>query len=104
LDSREHWMRVMQGHAGANLTPLVASNRIGTEPGDNSEITFYGTSFIAGPQGEILQQASRDKQEILIQSFDLDAIRAQRASWGVFRDRRPEFYLPILSLDGQRGR
>ena len=104
LDSREHWMRVMQGHAGANLTPLVASNRIGTEQGDDSEITFYGTSFIAGPQGELLQEATRDKQEILIQSFDLDAIRAQRASWGVFRDRRPEFYLPILSLDGQRGR
>jgi N-carbamoylputrescine amidase len=103
IDSRLHWMRVMQGHAGANLVPLVASNRIGTEKGVNTEMTFYGTSFIAGPEGEAKQLASRDKEEILTQEFDLDSIRHKRSAWGVFRDRRPEFYLPLLSLDGQRG-
>lgn len=101
LDSRDHWMRVMQGHAGANLVPLVASNRIGTETGAGCSITFYGSSFIAGPQGELVAVAGRDEEAVLTASFDLDRIRAQRAAWGVFRDRRPELYHPLLSLDGR---
>src|SRR3954454_2760706 len=102
LDSRDHWQRVMQGHAGANLMPLVASNRIGVERGENSSITFYGSSFIAGPQGEKVVEAGRDKEAVLTATFDLDGLRAARASWGLFRDRRPELYRPILTLDGSR--
>lgn len=101
LDSRRHWQRVMQGHAGANLCPLVASNRIGREEAESCSITFYGSSFIAGPEGEMLQEASRDQEEILLQEFDLDALRRKRAGWGIFRDRRPDLYGPIASLDGK---
>lgn len=100
LDSQAHWTRVMQGHAGANLVPLVASNRIGTEDGERFSQTFYGSSFIAGPTGELVAQAGRTEEEVLVARFDLDAIRAQRASWGVFRDRRPDLYGPILTYDG----
>ena len=100
LDSKDHWQRTMQGHAAANVMPLVASNRIGTEPGDNSEITFYGSSFIAGPTGEKLAEADRTSQTVLTQTFDLDAIAAKRAGWGLFRDRRPEVYSPLMTLDG----
>jgi len=102
LDSSGHWQRVMQGHAGANVTPLVASNRIGTEPGTNgTNITFYGSSFIADPTGAKIAEANRTEQTILTASFDLDEIAHRRASWGVFRDRRPDLYTPLLSLDGK---
>ncbi|HYG89143.1 MAG TPA: N-carbamoylputrescine amidase [Azospirillum sp.] len=104
LDSRDHWTRVMQGHAGANLVPLVASNRIGREEAESCTTTFYGSSFIAGPQGEIVAQADRESETVLTASFDLDRIAMQRASWGVFRDRRPELYGPLLTLDGETRR
>ncbi|WP_431856204.1 N-carbamoylputrescine amidase [Azospirillum sp.] len=104
LDSRDHWTRVMQGHAGANLVPLIASNRVGREDAESCGITFYGSSFIAGPTGELVAQADRESQTVLTASFDLDAVARQRAAWGVFRDRRPEFYGPLLTLDGQTRR
>ena len=91
----------MRGHAGANLMPLVSSNRIGREAMTDSEITFYGSSFIAGPQGQTLVEAPRDKEAVITASLDLDAIRGQRASWGLFRDRRPDLYEPLLTLDGE---
>lgn len=100
LHSKDHWQRVMQGHAGANLMPLVASNRIGREQGSDAAITFYGHSFIAGPTGEKMAEAGGEDETILTASFDIDALRAQRASWGVFRDRRPDLYGPLLTLDG----
>jgi len=100
LDSSGHWQRVMQGHAAANLMPLIASNRIGIESGDNCEITFYGSSLIAGPTGEIVTAAERDKESVLMASFNLDEISALRTSWGIFRDRRPSQYAPLLTLDG----
>ncbi len=100
IDSRDHWQRCMQGHAAANVMPLVASNRIGVERGEKYEMTFYGSSFIAGPTGEKLAEADRTSQAILTATFDLDEIRAQRHAWGVFRDRRPELYGPIMTLDG----
>jgi N-carbamoylputrescine amidase len=102
LDSREHWTRTMQGHAAANMMPLVASNRIGTEPAGDGEVTFYGSSFVAGPTGELLARAGRGEESVLTASFDLDRIRAMRTSWGVFRDRRPDLYAPLLTLDGER--
>ena len=104
LESREHWTRVMQGHAGANLMPLAAANRIGEEEGESCALTFYGSSFIAGPTGEIVASAGQDEETVLTATFDLDAIAATRASWGVFRDRRPDLYAPLRTLDGKTGR
>ena len=101
LDSRDHWQRVMQGHAAANMVALAASNRIGVEENDAATMTFYGSSFIAGPTGEKLAEAGREEQAIVTAAFDLDQIRAMRASWGLFRDRRPELYEPLLTLDGE---
>ncbi len=92
LQSREHWQRVMQGHAAANMVPVVAANRIGCEAHDAATMTFYGSSFIAGPQGEIIAEASRDAPEVVVSTVDLDKIAAQRRSWGLFRDRRPDLY------------
>ncbi|MBI4692396.1 MAG: N-carbamoylputrescine amidase [Gammaproteobacteria bacterium] len=96
LDSHDHWQRTMQGHAAANLAPLVASNRSGTERGRASEITFYGGSFIAGATGELLAKAGRTEETVITATVDLDAIRLQRAAWGVFRDRRPELYEALV--------
>ncbi|MFO1067459.1 MAG: N-carbamoylputrescine amidase [Geminicoccaceae bacterium] len=100
LDSRRHWQRVMQGHAAANMLPVVAANRIGIEVGDSCSLTFYGTSFIADGTGEVIVEAPRDEEAILVQTLDLDALATARASWGLFRDRRPELYLPLLTFDG----
>ncbi|CAI5505382.1 unnamed protein product [Closterium sp. Naga37s-1] len=104
IDSQPHWTTVMRGHAAANLMPVIASNRIGTETISTergpSTITFYGSSFITGPTGEILQQAGRQEEAVLVHSFDLDVLWQQRIGWGIFRDRRPDLYSPLLSLDG----
>ena len=99
-DSSRHWQRVMQGHAGANLVPVVAANRVGVETGRQHTLTFYGTSFIAGPTGEVIVEADRTSESVITAEFDLDAVAALRHSWGVFRDRRPELYEPIVRLDG----
>jgi len=102
VDSSAHWRRVMQGHAGANLMPLVASNRIGREVGATSEITFYGTSFIADETGAIVADAADAEEAVITATFDLDAVRARRLGWGVFRDRRPDLYGAIATADGGR--
>lgn len=102
IDSRDHWQRAMQGHAASNIMPLVASNRIGTEQGQHWKVTYYGSSFIADQTGAIVKQASRDSEAVLTATFDLDWIRNYRNAWGVFRDRRPELYGPIMTLDGQQ--
>ncbi len=100
IDSRDHWRRVMQGHAGANYMPLIASNRIGTETGQAGEIVFYGSSFIADPRGAIVAELDRRAEGVATASFDLDDIAQARASWGLFRDRRPDLYKPLVSHDG----
>ncbi len=101
-NSAGHWQRVQQGHAGANLAPLVASNRIGTEQGKNgSEIAFYGSSFIAAQFGEKIAEADRRTETILTHSFDLDEIARTRDYWCVFRDRRPDLYGALATLDGR---
>jgi len=97
------WQRVQQGHAAANLMPLVASNRIGVETGDTVSIRFYGSSFIADHRGAIVAQASEDTEEVVTATFDLDEVRRYRDSWSMFRDRRPELYGPLLTLDGGEG-
>jgi len=100
IDSSGHWQRTMQGHAAANIMPLVASNRIGTEQGEKYTMTFYGSSFIASPTGEKVAEADRATETVLTADFDLDEVRRYRQSWGVFRDRRPDLYHPLLTLDG----
>jgi N-carbamoylputrescine amidase len=100
-DSSGHWQRVMQGHAGANLMPIVAANRIGHEVGTTSEITFYGSSFIADNTGAKVAEANRDEEAVVVANFDAETLRNQRAAWGLFRDRRPELYGPIVTLDGK---
>lgn len=100
IDSCSQWRRVMQGHAAANMVPVIASNRTGTERGASCEINFYGSSFITGPYGELCAEAGRNAEAVLVQQFDLDDLERQRREWGVFRDRRPELYSDLLSLDG----
>ncbi|MEN9300347.1 MAG: N-carbamoylputrescine amidase [Actinomycetota bacterium] len=99
-DSSGHWQRVMQGHAGANLVPVVAANRIGREQGRATEITFYGSSFIADATGAKVAEANRTDEAVLVAKFDLAELRQMRLSWGLFRDRRPELYRSLTSLDG----
>ena len=101
-DSSGHWQRAMQGHAASNMVPLVASNRIGKEEGKNSAMTFYGSSFIADETGAKVAEADRTSEDVLTHTFDLDAIRNQRAQWGFFRDRRPEHYGALVTVDGKR--
>ena len=100
ITSKDHWQRVQQGHAGANLMPLVASNRVGLEEQDGYDITFYGASFIANQFGEKVQEANDRDETVLIQQFDLDQLEHIRSAWGVFRDRRPNLYGPLKTLDG----
>ena len=90
-DSQPHWQRCMQGHAAANIIPVLAANRIGSET-DETTMTFYGSSFITDETGEIVAKADRETETILTAEFDLEEIKEQRQYWGVYRDRRPEMY------------
>lgn len=105
LDSRLHWQRTQQGHAAANLMPLLASNRIGIERAlqnpESLHIRFYGSSFIADASGALLAEADQDSEMLITASFDLEALKAARDNWFVFRDRRPELYGPLGSLSGR---
>lgn len=99
-DSMPHWRRCMQGHAAANLVPVIAANRIGLESvapckennNQTSSLNFYGSSFITDETGALIADGSRDREEVLVAELDLDEAYATRMSWGVFRDRRPECY------------
>ncbi|KLU65586.1 N-carbamoyl-D-amino acid hydrolase [Desulfosporosinus acididurans] len=101
IDSRDHWQNCMLGHAAANLIPVVASNRVGVEDDEDSSITFYGSSFIAGPQGNKIVEAGRTEETTLVTEFDLEQLEIQRLEWGIFRDRRPDLYKIISSYDGE---
>lgn len=96
IDTKPHWQHAMQGHAAANIMPVIASNRIGTETDDESSMTFYGSSFIADQTGTIVEEADRETESVLVHEFDLDAITQMRREWGVFRDRRPEMYGTLM--------
>ncbi|EPX82714.1 N-carbamoylputrescine amidase [Rubellimicrobium thermophilum DSM 16684] len=97
-DSQPHWETVMRGHAGANLMPLLASNRIGTESQDGRDVTFYGSSFVADATGQLLARGSRDREEVVLARLDLEACAALRAGWGLFRDRRVDLYGRIAAF------
>jgi N-carbamoylputrescine amidase len=101
LDTAGHWQRVMQGHAAANMMPVIASNRIGVETSSSATITFYGSSFITDGTGEKVAEASRDRSEVRTARFDLDALRQARAGAGLFRDRRTDLYRTLLGVDGR---
>ena len=103
VDSKDHWQRCMQGHAATNIIPIIAVNRIGLEKvepsiengNQTSSLLFYGSSFMTDETGAIIKQASRDKEEILLQEYDLEEIDKKRMEWGLFRDRRPSMYHDI---------
>ena len=100
-DSKNHWQNVMTGHAAANIIPVIASNRIGTEKEDNSEMTFFGSSFIANEDGDKVVEMDRISEGFITYEFDLDEINFKRQSWGIFRDRRPEMYEALKYMDFQ---
>jgi N-carbamoylputrescine amidase len=97
LDTRDPWQRAMIGHAVSNVVPVVAANRIGVESGQ----TFYGSSFIADQRGDKQAELGRDDEGVVVASFDLEAMAQMRASWGFFRDRRPELYGVLSTADGK---
>lgn len=105
-DSMPHWRRCMQGHSAANIVPVIAANRTGTETvipctenqNQSSSLIFYGSSFITDCTGEIVESADRESDTVLVHEFDLDEIDEMRLSWGVFRDRRPEMYGKICNI------
>lgn len=104
LDSRDHWQMTMRGHAAANILPVVASNRIGREVATTDptlQMNFYGSSFICNHKGKLLTEADRDSAGVLVHSLDLSAMREERLTWGIYRDRRPEMYGALLSQDGR---
>jgi len=108
LNSKEHWQRTQQGHAAANLMPLIAANRYGLERSLQNPaelyLRFYGSSFIADSLGAKVAEAPEEGDAVIAASFDLEELAALRANWFVFRDRRPDLYGPLLTLDGrQRG-
>ena len=104
VNSREHWQRTQQGHAAANVMPLIASNRYGIERSlqdpEGLWIRFHGSSFIADPTGAKVAEAGEEGDAVLTATFDLAEIEQLRNNWFVFRDRRPELYGPITTLDG----
>ena len=102
LNSRAHWQRTQQGHAAANLMPLIAANRHGLERSlqdpEGLYIRFYGSSFIADATGAEVAAAPEEGDAVLVAAFDLAQLAAQRDNWYVFRDRRPDLYGPLLHL------
>lgn len=95
IDSKNHWQMCMQGHAAANIIPVAAANRTGTERTGNSEICFYGSSFITNETGQKITEADRASESVITAKFDLDQIKHFREYWGVFKDRRPDMYHPL---------
>jgi len=96
LDTRDPWQRAMVGHAVSNVVPVVAANRIGTEEGQS----FYGSSFICDARGDKRAELGREDEGVIVATFDLDTLARTRASWGFFRDRRPELYEVLTTADG----
>jgi len=105
VNSRDHWQRTQQGHAAANLMPLIASNRYGLEKSlqdpEGLYIRFYGSSFIADSMGAKVAEAGEEGDAVLTATFDLEALAQMRNNWFVFRDRRPDLYGNLVTLDGR---
>ncbi len=104
LASRDHWQLTQRGHAAANIMPVIAANRIGREVATRDpalQMRFYGSSFITDHKGALLAEADRDTPGVLVRELGLAAMAEERLTWGIYRDRRPEMYGALLSLDGQ---
>lgn len=97
-DSKAHWQNVMCGHAGANIMPVIASNRFGEEKQDGSSMTFFGSSFIADEYGNVIEEMDRTSTGVRVVEFDLEKIAQEREGWGIYRDRRVDLYSDILKL------
>jgi len=100
-DSRDHWQLCMRGHAAANMMPVIAANRVGTETITDARQTYYGSSFITDHTGRLLAEMDRSAEGIILADLDLGAMGRARRSWGVFRDRRPSLYGTLLTCDGE---
>ena len=102
----EHWRRTMQGHAAANVLPVIAANRFGLESvspcpengKQSSSLNFYGSSFLTDATGALTAQAGRTGEAVLTATYDLDALLQERLIWGLFRDRRPDCYGAIAGV------
>jgi len=94
LDTKDLWQRAMVGHAVSNVVPVVASNRVGNESGQ----IFYGHSFISDHRGSKVSEMGRTDEGVITASFDLEVVRRNRASFGFFRDRRPELYSGLSAV------
>lgn len=105
MDTCQQWQRCMQGHAAANMVPVIAANRVGKELAVTSDIglTFYGSSFMTDHTGAIVSDAGRHQETVLIHTYNFDDMRAARHQWGIFRDRRPDLYTALVSFDGSAG-
>jgi N-carbamoylputrescine amidase len=98
LDTQQPWQRAMIGHAVCNIAPVVAANRVGSE----DETVFYGSSFVCNQLGDKLVELDRSETGAAVATVDLDEVRRNRASWGFFRDRRPDLYGVLATADGAR--
>lgn len=96
VDSKNHWQLCMQGHAAANIAPVVASNRVGVERIGASEIKFYGSSFITDETGAKIAEADDGTEKYITAELDLEQIAQYRDYWGIYRDRRPDLYRQIV--------
>ncbi|MFK0089685.1 N-carbamoylputrescine amidase [Pseudomonas sp. NPDC090755] len=104
LDSRDHWQLTQRGHAAANILPVIAANRVGHEVASQDpalSMDFYGSSFITDHKGRLLAEADRSGSAVLLAELDLAHMRDERLTWGIYRDRRPEMYATLLTLDGK---
>lgn len=91
-DSAAQWRAAMLGHAASNLVPVLAVNRVGQETDDGVTLDFYGTSFCANQRAEVIADAGRDVDAVMLAELDLDQAAADRAQWGVFQTRQPRNY------------
>lgn len=92
FDTKDMWQKAMIGHSVSNVVPVIAANRVGNEDGQ----IFYGSSFISDHRGNKVKELGRSEEGIILETFDLAEIRKNRASFGFFRDRRPELYKNLL--------
>ena len=100
-DDYDHWQNVMLGHAAANMTPVIASNRIGGEEMGGTAVRFWGASFISDNRGNKIAEADTMTEGILTATFDMDELAAYRREVCTFRDRRPDQYGILMTLDGR---
>lgn len=100
-DCHDHWRTAMCGRAASNMVPVVAANRVGTESASGGHsTTYWGRSFITDHFGTVIAEAGTDDDEIITASVDPQGADRDRAAWGLFRDRRPDLYRPLLTMDG----